>query len=504
MTPLDNLPTSEIPEHVAAVDLGSNSFHLIVARVENGQLKVIDRLREMVRLGEGLDANKQLIPDVEARALGCLERFGQRLRALPRGTVRIVGTNTLRQVRDSDNFLKAAETALGHPVEIIAGREEARLVYLGVAHGLAGHEMRLVVDIGGGSTELIIGEGFDPQYMESLYMGCVSMSRRFFPKGKVSKKAMDAAVLAGRVEMRPVYSQFGTDQWQVAVGSSGTIKAIRNIVQSAGWSEEGITPASLKKLRRALVDAGHVDRVKLEGLTDERRPVLAGGVAVLSAVFKSLNIDRMHVSEEALREGLLYELLGQIRHEDVRERTVDSLIKRYGIDERQARRVEICATSLLVQVARDWDLMDGEWAEMLSWAARLHEIGVAVSHSAFHKHGAYLVANSDLSGFSRQQQRLLAALIRTHRRRFPREVFEALPERFSASAERLGILLRLAVLLYRGRSPLGKPQLFLDVRETDISASFPKGWLKEHPLTEAELAVEARYLKDAGFELKYR
>ena len=493
----------EKPDIVAAVDLGSNSFHLIVARVENGQLQIIDRLRDMVRLGAGLDENKHLTPEAQSRALDCLHRFGQRLRALPHGAVRIVGTNTLRQVRDSDDFLRQAEAALGHPVEIIAGREEARLIYLGVAHGLAGHEVRMVVDIGGGSTELIIGEGFEPHRMESLHMGCVSMSQRFFADGRITAQAMEDAVIAGRLEMRPVRALFGRDQWQIAIGSSGTIKAIRNIVQAAGWSDEGISRASLKKLRKALISAGQVDKVELEGLSEERRPVLAGGVAVLSAVFKALDVDLMRVSDEALREGLLYELLGYIRHEDVRERTVDSLSMRYGVDEQQARRVEITAASLLAQVARDWGLTAPEHAELLTWAAQLHEIGLAVSHSSFHKHGAYLVANSDLSGFSRQQQRVLAALIRGHRRRFPREVFDALPERLRRDAGRLCILLRLAVLLHRGRSALGKPMLYLDVREDWLKASFPKQWLKKHPLTRIELEQEARYLKSAGYVFEF-
>lgn len=494
---------SPTPATVAAVDLGSNSFHMIVARVENGQLQVIDRLREMVQLGAGLDADKRLTDEARTRALDCLERFGQRLRALPRGSVRAVGTNTLRQMRNSDEFLRMAETALGHPVEVISGREEARVIYLGVAHGLAGSDVRLVVDIGGGSTELIIGDGFDPQRMESLYMGCVSLSRRYFPEGHITDQAMKAAVIAGRLEVRPVQALFTKDQWQVAIGSSGTVKAIRNIVQACGWSDEGITPRSLKKLRRALVDAGHVEKLQIAGLADERRAVLPGGVAVLSSIFKALEIDLMRVSDEALREGLLYELLGYIRHEDVRERTVEGLSKRYGVDEQQAKRVEISAAALLSQVARDWDLVASEHVELLSWAAQLHEIGLAMSHSSFHKHGAYLVANSDLSGFSRQQQRMLAALIRGHRRRFPTEVFEALPERLRRPAERLCILLRLAVLLHRGRSPMGKPMLYLDVKDTRLRASFRKDWLKKHPLTQAELDQEAAHLKSAGYTLEF-
>jgi exopolyphosphatase/guanosine-5'-triphosphate,3'-diphosphate pyrophosphatase len=496
-------PRDVHPDTVAGVDLGSNSFHMIVARIENGQPQVIDRIKEMVQLGAGLDDKKRLEDDARARALDCLGRFGQRLRALPRGAVRAVGTNTLRQLRDGDDFLRAAESALGHPVEVISGHEEARLIYLGVAHGLAGQETRLVVDIGGGSTELIIGEGFEPHRMESLHMGCVSMSRRFFPKGRITERAMKDAVIGGRLEVRPVQAHFNQDQWQTAIGSSGTVKAIRDIVHAAGWCDDGISRGSLKKLRRMIVDAGHTEKLEAEGLAAERRAVLPGGVAVLSAVFKALDIDGMRVSDEALREGLLYELLGYIRHEDVRDRTVDSLCKRYGIDERQAKRVEISAAALLGQVARSWDLTAPEHAELLSWAARLHEIGLTVSHSSFHKHGAYLVANSDLSGFSRQQQSVLAALIRGHRRRFPREVFDALPERLRQCGERLCVLLRLAALMHRGRSAIGKPMLYLEAKQDVLRARFPEDWLVKRPLTREELEQEARYLKAAGYKLKF-
>jgi exopolyphosphatase / guanosine-5'-triphosphate,3'-diphosphate pyrophosphatase len=507
MTQLDTelQPAStEYPQTMAAVDLGSNSFHMIVARVDSGQLQVIDRIKENVRLGEGLDKNKRLDPKVETRALECLEVFGQRLRPLPQGAVRAVGTNTLRQVRDSKNFLRAAEKALGHAVEIISGREEARLIYLGVAHGLAGADSRLVVDIGGGSTELIIGQNFEPMSMESLHMGCVSMSQRFFKDGKITEDSMKEAVIAGRLEIRPVRAQFNADQWSIAIGSSGTIKAIRNIVQRAGWSEEGITRSSLKKLRRALVAAGHVDKLELDGLSEQRRPVLAGGVAVLSAVFKSLDLETMRVSDESLREGLIYEMLGYIRHEDVRERTVESLMQRYAIDTQQAKRVEIGAIALLSQVAREWELTAPEFSELLSWAASLHEIGLAVSHSSFHKHGAYLLTHSDLSGFSRQQQRVLAALVRGHRRHFPESDFEALPERLITPAIRLCILLRLSVLLHRGRSPHGKPMLYLDVDNTTIRATFPdKISLKKHPLTLIELEEEAKKLEQIGYTLVF-
>jgi len=494
------------PQSVAAVDLGSNSFHMIVGRVDTGQVQIVDRLREPVRLAAGLDASKRLTPQAEQRALDCLSRFGQRLRGLPRGAVRAVGTNTLRQLRDGGAFLRAASTALGHPVEVIAGREEARLVYLGVAHGLAaGDEWRLVVDIGGGSTELIIGQRFEPTDRESLHMGCVSNSQRFFGDGRITEPAMESAMLACGLELRPVKAGFRATRWDTAVGSSGTIKSIGEVVRAAGWSDEGITRSSLKKLRRALVSAGHVDRLQMTGLTEDRRPVFAGGVAVLSAVFKALGVERMLVSDLALREGLLYELLGHIRHgEDVRDRTVEALLRRYDIDRTHAGRVQGTAAALYAQAgATGWSFECSEADALLGWAAGLHEIGLAISHSQFQKHGAYILANADLPGFSQQQQAILAALVRGHRRKLPIDVFEALPETTRDCARRLCVLLRLAVLLHRGRSCAAQPGVRLSTGGSALTLAFPDGWLEHRPLTRFELEEEASYLKAGGFSLAF-
>ena len=500
----DSPTTPAPPEMVAAVDLGSNSFHMIVGKLDNKQLVIVDRLRDAVRLGGGLLPDKTLSKEAWERALESLSKMGQRLRALPYHAVRAVGTNTMRQIRDGGAFLKAAEEALGHPIEIIGGREEARLVYLGVAHGLAaGPETRLVVDIGGGSTEVILGEGLEARERESLFMGCVSMTERFFASGKISQDAMEKAILAGRVELRPVRRMFHAGQWETAVGSSGTIKAIERVAIANGWSDEGITRAALKKLRRVLVGAGHIDDVKLEGLTDDRRPVFAGGVAVLSAVFKALDIDRMQVSDLALREGLLYELVGHIQHIDIRDSTIQAVMQRFGVDKRQASRVETTARALLRQVEDDWGLCDSEQTLMLNWASRLHEIGLVISHNSFHKHGAYILANADLPGFSRQQQAVLAALVRMHRRRFVDAEFARLPQQMGESTKRLAVLLRLSVLIHRGRGGSHKPPMRISAKNMDIRIDFPDEWLSEHPLTETEIAREAEYLAAAGFTLQY-
>lgn len=498
------LPEADLEEAIAAIDLGSNSFHLIVARVDDGHLQIIDKMKEMVRLGEGLTPDKRLDPKVAERALNCLRRYAQRLNPLPAENIRVVGTNTMRQIHPADNFHSLAEKALLHPIEIIAGREEARLVYLGVAHGLAaGDEKRLVVDIGGGSTELIIGQGYQPFERESLHMGCVSISRRFFPDGKITAQSMHIAKLACGVEIRPVRNEFRDGDWIRAIGSSGSIKSIRNVVIEQGWSESGITRDSLEQLSRYLIEAGAVDDISLKGLSEERKPVFAGGVAVLSAVFEHIGIKQMDVSSEALREGLIYDMIGRNQDEDARELTMKTLINRYNVDQAQSQRIEETALNLLQQTKRSWRLEAPKYSAMLSWAAKLHEIGLTVSHSQFQKHGAYLIENSDLSGFSRQEQSVLSAMVRGHRRKFPSAVFEQLPSEVITCTKQLCILLRLSVLSHRARSSAAKPIPRLEVEDNRISLVFPEDWIGHHPLTRAELEQEASYLEAAGYLLRF-
>ncbi len=499
-------PPSDQPQYetVAAVDLGSNSFHMIVARINDGHMQVVDRLKEMVRLGEGLTENKLMDSEVGQRALACLERFGQRLSEFPVGSVRAVGTNTLRQLRPESHFVEQAEAALGHPIEVVAGREEARLIYLGVANGLAaGPERRLVVDIGGGSTEIIVGQGFSARLRESLHMGCVGMTQRYFADGRFTAKAMQKAELAGALEVRPVRELFRKARWSKAVGSSGSIKSIAAVVSSEGWAEDGISAESLTRLRDTLVDCGKVSALNLRGLTEDRKPVFAGGVAVLHSVFETLGIQHMQVSDYALREGVVYEMMGRSRHEDVRERTIASLQRQFQIDQEHGRRVRSTAMELYRQVMGPWSLGKPSHPMMLSWAARLHEIGVMVSHSQYQKHGAYLLANADLAGFTRQEQAVLAALVLGHRRKFPVQSFLALPEGVQVCTRRLCVILRLAVLLHRGRSPINKPYPELHADGDSLSLGFPDDWLSNHPLAQLELEEEAKLLAAAGITLGF-
>ncbi|MBT8120920.1 MAG: exopolyphosphatase [Gammaproteobacteria bacterium] len=491
---------------VAAVDLGSNSFHMIVARLEEtGTLSIIDKLREPVRLGGGLGKDGMLSREACDRALGCLEQFGQRIRELPQGDVRIVGTNTLRVATNAAEFTQEAQQLLGHPIEIVSGREEARLIYLGVAHGRATREgKRLVVDIGGGSTELIIGEGMDSMLRESMYTGCVSASKQYFGDGAITAKRMTKAIINAELKFYPVAKDFraGNDRWEEAVGCSGTIKAIRNIAQAEGWCDTGITLDSLYQMRNKMVKQGHIDKLRLEGLKDDRAPVLPGGLAVLIAVFETLGIEQMRVSEQALREGLLYDLVGRIQHKDTREATVQSVLKRWNLDSRHVEHVMRTAMSLFEQVEVDWNLI-GENKLILKWAAQMHEIGLQISHGAYHKRGAYILTYADLPGFSRTEQSLLATLVLNHRLKLRVSSFEKVVKRAQIPGLRLCVLLRLAVLLHRGRTDEQISDISMQANASKIMLRFPDNWLEQHPLTKADLKKEYRFLKAAGFSLSY-
>ncbi len=489
---------------VAAVDMGSTSFHLIIARILNGQLHVVDRMRDMVLLAAGLDNKNRLSEDAQKRAVECLTRFGQRLRDMPASNVRAVGTNTLRQATNNAQFLSIAQHALGFPIEVIAGREEARLIYLGVAHSVAPQAgRRLVLDIGGGSTELIIGEGFKAISMESLHMGCVSISRAYFADGVIRARDMRRAEIAARLELQPVERQFQGLGWQNAVGASGTIRTVDKILRGNGWSDNGITQHALHKLRDIMISAGHTQRLKWDDVSNERISVLPGGVAILLSIMEALKIERIDVADGALREGTLYDLLGRIQHEDAREISINALMTRYQIDAAQAVRVEKTAMACLIQVAQDWKLTGEEHVHLLCWGARLHEIGLAIAHNQYHKHGSYIVENSDLPGFSHQEQARLAGLIRGHRRKFPTGVFAQLPTAQIDQEWRLCVLLRLAVLLHRNRTDTELPRFTLTVGKKSLRIQFPADWLAQHPLTETELGREAEYLASANMQLTF-
>ncbi|WP_348757953.1 Ppx/GppA phosphatase family protein [Candidatus Methylocalor cossyra] len=492
------------PTRVAAVDLGSNSFHMIVAELRGGELVVVDRIREMVRLGAGLTPQGQLSAEIQQRALACLQRFGERLRDLPAGTVRAVGTNALRAARNAGPFLTQAEAALGHPIEIISGIEEARLIYQGVAQSLATDgRRRLVMDIGGGSTEYIIGIDKTPLQKESLHMGCVSMSLAHFPDGKITPKRFKRAVIAAQRELEPIERQFSPAHWDEAVGASGTLRAIRKILTGRGWSADGIDAVGLERLIEQLLSAGRIDPGQFADLNPDRYLSFPGGVAILSASFKSLGLQRLKVAEGALREGLLQDLLGRIQHDDIRTRTVAALADRFHVDLAHAARIRETLRRFLNQLPAVGSVTRERAGQWLDWAATLHEIGLDIAHSGYHKHGAYIVENADLPGFSCQDQRLLAMLVRAQRRKFPHKLFKELPPPWDRAAPYLALLLRLAILLHRSRQDCALPEIRIALGEARVELRFPDRWLEEHPLTAADLEQEAAYLGSAGFELTF-
>src|SRR3954469_16531994 len=489
-----------VPDVLAAVDLGSNSFHMVVARYTHGQLVILDRLREMVRLGAGIEADGRLNKDVSARALACLERFGQRLRDMRPDSVRVVGTNVFRRARRKEAFVERAREALGHPIDIVSGIEEARLIYSGVSHTMpAGPGRRLVCDIGGGSTEIIIGEGLEPLDMESLQTGCVRVSEEFFADGRVSQKRMQKARVAARQTIEPYQASFRRRGWDEAVGSSGTVRAIGDCVRELDPAAVDIGADGLERIIHELSEIEHIRDLKLNALTDDRKLSFAGGVAILAEVFEQLGIESMKVADGAMREGLLYDLLGRYTDEDARERTVRSMQERYHVDATQAERVEAPAANFLEQVEQSWPLADPASELVLRWAARLHEIGLDVAHSGYHRHGAYLLANADMAGFPREEQKLLAIMVGSHRRKPAVEEADGLMPPWDKRAPAMTLLLRLAVLLHRGRSSVALPDISLTPRQDALEMRFPSGWLDDHPLTVADLQSEIENLKTVNF-----
>lgn len=487
---------------LAAVDLGSNSFRLSIGRVEQqegaAQIYQIDRLKETVRLAAGLDNDKQLSGEAIGRAISVLERFGERLRSFHPNRVRAVATNTFRVARNTTEFLPRAETALGFPIEVIAGREEARLIFSGVVHSLPpSPNKRLIVDIGGGSTEVIIGKGYEPGLMSSLYMGCVSYSRQFFRDGVIDAHQMKQAELAARREVEVISKQYRKAGWKEAYGSSGTAKALYAILTECGFSERGITRAGLAKLKDRILRAGRVIPEDLPGIKYERADVLPGGLAIMIALFDELGIDVMHTGDGALRLGVLYDLLGRDDEHDKRDESVRQFMKRYHVDANQAARVRRAALALFTDIMADSSERK-ELAHALGWAADLHEVGLSIAHNAYHKHSAYVLGNADMPGFSRLDQQLLAMLTLAHQGKLGK-----LEPLVRSREQWLAILcLRLAVLLFRRREDVEPLPLSVSVRGESIVVRVSQNWLTAHPLSDFTLRAEESEWRKVGFSFE--
>jgi exopolyphosphatase/guanosine-5'-triphosphate,3'-diphosphate pyrophosphatase len=487
-----------LPGHVAAVDLGSNSFHMLVARpTADGGFVVVDRLKEQVRLAGGLTLRGQLRPAVRESALACLRRMGERLRGTPDVMVRAVGTNTLRVLHDGGAFHSDAEAALGCPIEVVSGLEEARLIYRGAVLGRSAAR-RLVIDIGGGSTEIVLGEGPETLDLESIPMGSVGFSERFFPEGEITASGMRRAVLAARMELEGLEQRFGRQEcgWTEALGSSGTAKAICRVLAEIGAGAP--SPASLARLRSRVVAAGHVRRLDLPGLSVERRPVFPGGLAILSAVVGALGLVGLEYSDGALREGLLSELLGRLHFVDARDASVARAMVRFRVDAPQARRVEAQALRLFDAAASAWGLGEADRA-LLCWAARLHEAGTFLSFDGHHKHAAYLIAHADLPSFSKEGQGAVAAVVVGHRGSLSVEKLASWSPRPAPRLLRLSILLRIAARLQRSRADREMPGLRLSVVDRELHLSLPEE--ASDGLTRADMAEVGKALRGVGHRL---
>jgi exopolyphosphatase/guanosine-5'-triphosphate,3'-diphosphate pyrophosphatase len=484
---------------LAAVDLGSNSFRLQISRLVDDQLYSLDALKESVRLGAGLGPDKRVDEASWARAIACLQRFGERLRDFPPSAVRAVGTNTLRVAKNAPALLAQAEAALGFPIEVIAGHEEARLIYLGVAHALPrSKELRLVVDIGGGSSEFIIGSRFKPLRLESLYMGCVSHTRRFFPDGRLQNKAMRAAELAAATELQTIRSEFDPGHWTQAIGSSGTARAIAEVLEQMGGAPGLITVGVLERVRSATLAAGDIRRLSLPGLREDRVPVFPGGLAIMVSVFAELGITTMQTTESGLREGVLHDMLGRFEHKDAREATVRQLMRRYHVDIAQADRVESLALKLfreaLGPAAKPADL------QVLSWTARLHEVGLSIAYSGYHKHSAYIAQHADMPGFSRGDQLRLALLLLAQRG----GLAKLLPLVRRPADWLLILCLRLSVLFHRGRADLALPHLRIAARPQGWVLELDAEWCAANALTQANLEAEQAAWEGGPFPIRIK
>ena len=482
------MPASEL---LAAVDLGSNSFRLLIGRVAKTpagvQIYPLDSLKETVRLASGLTREKRLDDASQERAIAVLERFGERLKAFKHQSVRAVATNTLRVAKNARDFLAAGEKALGFPIEVIAGREEARLIYTGVANTTPmGEGSTLVVDIGGGSTEFIIGEGTRPRLMESLFMGCVSYSLRYFPEGLIDKPSMKQAELAAQKELEVIARDYLDAGWQTAIGSSGTARALGDILELNGLSTGGITRDGLAALRELLLRAGHAERLKLEGLKPDRIPVLPGGFAIMSAIFKMLELEHVDVSDGALRQGVLYDLLGRGEQHDMRDVTIDQFVQRYGVDRAQAKRVTALAIALLRPLSRGDVEEMAERERRVRSAAMLHEIGLSISHAGYHKHSAYILSNADMPGFSKIDQARIALIVLGHTGKLGK-----IADSIDLEDEWLAVLcLRIAALVHRHRTDIVDAGLALARRNGGFVLKADPDWLAAHPLTEYNLRQE--------------
>ncbi|MCU5774004.1 exopolyphosphatase [Erwiniaceae bacterium BAC15a-03b] len=492
------------PQEFAAIDLGSNSFHMVIARVVDGAMQVLGRLKQRVHLADGLDANNVLSEEAIQRGLSCLALFAERLQGFSPANVTIVGTHTLRQAINAEEFLQRAADVIPYPIEVISGHEEARLIFMGVEHTQPEKGRKLVIDIGGGSTELVIGEDFEPKLVESRRMGCVSFAQHYFAQGVISKENFRRARLAAAQKLETLAWQYRLLGWQFALGASGTIKAACEVLQAMGEKEKLITPERLEMLYDEVIKHKSFDALSLPGLSDERKAVFVPGLAILCGVFDALAIRELRLSDGALREGVLYEMEGRFRHQDIRSRTAQSLANHYNIDTDQARRVLDTTEQLYLQWKdQNPKLANPQLAALLKWASMLHEVGLTINHSGLQRHSSYILQNTNMPGFNQDQQSLLAMLVRYHRKAVK---VDEMP-RFTLFKKKqflpLVFLLRLGALLNNQRQATTRPEaLKLETDDGHWTLTFPTGYFAQNNLVQLDLEREQAYWEEViGWKL---
>ncbi|MBD3125295.1 MULTISPECIES: guanosine-5'-triphosphate,3'-diphosphate diphosphatase [Citrobacter] len=464
----------------AAIDLGSNSFHMLVVREVAGSIQTLTRIKRKVRLAAGLNSDNVLSAEAMERGWQCLRLFAERLQDIPQSQIRVVATATLRIAVNADEFIAKAQEILGCPVQVISGEEEARLIYQGVAHTTGGADQRLVVDIGGASTELVTGSGAQTTSLFSLSIGCVTWLERYFTNRNLAQENFDEAEKAAREVLRPVADKLRFHGWKVCVGASGTVQALQEIMMAQGMDER-ITLAKLQQLKQRAIHCGRLEELEIEGLTLERALVFPSGLAILIAIFTELNIQCMTLAGGALREGLVYGMLHLPVDQDIRSRTLRNIQRRFMVDTDQANRVTQLAVHLLEQVKDEWHL-EAISRELLQSACQLHEIGLSVEYKQAPLHAAWLVRNLDLPGFTPAQKKLLATLLLNQTNPVDLSSLHqqnAVPPRI---AEHLCRLLRLAIIFAARRRDDLVPHITLQAQDENLTLTLPEGWLEHHPL----------------------
>jgi exopolyphosphatase/guanosine-5'-triphosphate,3'-diphosphate pyrophosphatase len=484
----------------AAIDLGSNSFHLLVASFKSGQIYPIDSVKHMVRMAAGLDAHKMISEAYLEKAYDSLRLMSERIQNIPDNHIRVVGTNTLRVAKNSAEFIRQAEKILNHEIEIISGREEARMLYLGVAQSTRGNPSRkLVMDIGGGSTELIIGDGMKPHKRESLYMGCVSYTQKYFKDGVIDKHNWKKAVIHALQELNPYVQEYINQGWSHSVGASGTLRATAAILEANGWSPNGITMEGLKKLKAQCIELGHIDQLtQVNGLSEDRRPVFIGGLAIVYALMKAFKLEQIDVSMGALREGLIYEMSDGPQTTSVTKRSIRKLTEQFTVDMQHAENVQRYSEDIIEHLNLK---IRRRILNLLNGAIKLHEIGLSIAHSQYHKIGAFVVNHADMPGFSNQQKLVMATLIRLHRRKISKSVLSGLTERQYEVVVQLLVIMRLSVVFARNRHHEPVPINHMSWRHNKVCLGIDPKWLHDHPLIKADLKDEIKQWPNMGLEL---